>query len=234
MPIAGPKFACATSSRVSSVLYAVSVAFRALVFALDSGRVHTLGIYWLPANLDYFALGMGLAVASAWIAQRGTVPKLIEGIGRVPAVCWLLSLLCFVAVSKWIRLPVGLERVDGVKGFARQFLYGASAFFLLLPAVFGPQQRGLIRRFLRWSPVVYVGLVSYGIYLWHQAWIDKVGGWTGQPVFHMSFPAVLTAASFWTLVTASASWFLVERPLLRVRDRRGGDARVPPAGETVA
>jgi peptidoglycan/LPS O-acetylase OafA/YrhL len=201
------------------VMYAVSVAFRELVFTMHSGRIHDLGIYWLPANLDYFALGMGLAVASAWFARRAELPKLLDGLVRFPVVCWLLALACFVLMAKGLNLPAGLARVDGRRAFARQFLYGATAFFLLLPAVFGPQDRGLVRRFLRWGPVVYLGLISYGIYLWHQGWIDKAESWSHQPVFHASFPAVVTVAFSWTLVTASISWFFVERPLLRVRDR---------------
>jgi peptidoglycan/LPS O-acetylase OafA/YrhL len=140
-----------------------------------------------------------------------------------------LSLISFVAVSKGLHLPVGLVRVDGLKGYARQFLYGATAFFLLLPAVFGPQDRGLVRRFLRWQPMVYLGLISYGIYLWHQAWIERAVSWTGRPVFQSSFPIVLTAALTWTIFTATLSWFLVERPLLRVRDRARGPAPVETA-----
>jgi len=203
------------------VLYAVSVAFRGLVFALHSGTVHKVGIYWLPANLDYFALGMGLAVASAWLVSRDTSHPLAEWVGSAPILWWLIAIACFVTVSKALHLPVGLARVDGVKGFARQFLYGATAFFLLLPAVFGPQDRGLIRRFLRWAPIVYLGLISYGIYLWHQAWVAKATAWQGQGLFRANFVAVFTTAFAWTLVTASVSWFLIERPLLRSRDRVG-------------
>jgi peptidoglycan/LPS O-acetylase OafA/YrhL len=210
-------------------LYAISIAFRGLVFAVHSGRLHTLGIYWLPANLDYFALGMGLAVASAWLAERETTPRVAELAGSAPMFWWLLSLISFVAVSKGLHLPVGLVRVDGLKGYARQFLYGATAFFLLLPAVFGPQDRGLVRRFLRWQPMVYLGLISYGVYLWHQAWIERAVRWTGRPVFQSSFPIVLTAALTWTIFTATLSWFLVERPLLRVRDRARGPAPVETA-----
>jgi peptidoglycan/LPS O-acetylase OafA/YrhL len=200
-------------------MYAVSVAFRALVFGLHSGRVHTLGIYWLPANLDYFALGMGLAVASAWLAHCEKPPALADVAGRAPIVWWLFSLASFVVASKALHLPVGLARVDGLKSYARQFLYGATAFFLLLPAVFGPQDRGLVRRFLRWQPVVFLGLISYGIYLWHQAWLERAVSWTGSPVFRASFPAVLTSGLAWTIAVASLSWFALERPLLRVRDR---------------
>jgi peptidoglycan/LPS O-acetylase OafA/YrhL len=216
------------------VLYAVSIAFRAIVFGLHSGAVHAVGIYWLPANLDYFALGMGLAVVSAWLATRETSIPLAETVGRLSIVWWLIALLCFVAVSKGLSLPVGLVRVDGAKGYARQFLYGATAFFLLLPAVLGPQDRGLVRRFLRWEPVVYLGLISYGIYLWHQAWVGRAVSWQGRPLFQANFPAVLTTALAWTLVTASASWFLLERPLLRSRDRGGRRASSSSVREPVA
>jgi peptidoglycan/LPS O-acetylase OafA/YrhL len=205
-------------------MYAVSIAFRELVFKLHPGRVHDLGIYWLPANLDYFALGMGLALASAWLAARETVPPLAELVGRLS----IVALGCFYLVSKQLHLPLGLARIDGKKGFARQFLYGATAFFLLLPAVFGRQDRGLVRRFLRWGPMVYLGLISYGIYLWHQAWVGRAFSWQGRPVFLASFPAVLTTAFAWTLVTASLSWVLVERPLLRARDRTRGATGVVP------
>jgi peptidoglycan/LPS O-acetylase OafA/YrhL len=65
---------------------------------------------------------------------------------------------------------------------------------------------------------VYFGLVSYGVYLWHQAWIGQAFEWQKTTPFQASFPALLTTGLAWTMVTASASWFLLERPLLRRRD----------------
>jgi peptidoglycan/LPS O-acetylase OafA/YrhL len=201
------------------VLYATSLAFRALVFELHSGRIHDLGIYWLPANLDYFALGMGLALASAWYAQRRSVPRPVEYLADRPVLSWALAVACFVLMAKGLHLPVGLVRVDGKRAYARQFLYGATAFFVLFPAVFGPQDRSMVRRFLRWPPLVYVGLVSYGVYLWHQSWLERAVKWNAQPDFHASFPAIVTVGFALTMVTASVSWFALERPLLRRRDR---------------
>jgi peptidoglycan/LPS O-acetylase OafA/YrhL len=122
-------------------------------------------------------------------------------------------------MAKGLKLPLGLVRVDGKRAFARQFLYGATAFFVLFPAVFGPQDRGFVRRLLRWPPLVYVGLVSYGVYLWHQSWLERAVKWNHQPDFRASFPAIVTAAFALTMMTASVSWFAVERPLLRRRDR---------------
>ena len=47
------------------------------------------------------------------------------------------------------------------------------AVALLIPAIFGAQDRGLVRRTLRWTPIVWVGVVSYGLYLWHFDWIQR-------------------------------------------------------------
>ena len=64
---------------------------------------------------------------------------------------------------------------------ARQELYGVFAFLLLLPAVFGPQDRTLVRRLLRSWPVASLGVISYGIYLWHLNLIDEsIKWWTGR------------------------------------------------------
>jgi len=70
--------------------------------------------------------------------------------------------------------------------------------------------------------MVYLGTISYGIYLWHQAFIEKVhqwGGWSGNPLPSGPFLEHVVPALALTIVVASASWFLVERPLLRRKDQ---------------
>jgi peptidoglycan/LPS O-acetylase OafA/YrhL len=159
--------------------------------------------------------------------------RVLERIGRVDWLWWLLAALCFHAVSFWIGLPDNLVLVLGGKAFAREFLYSLTALFLLLPAVFGPQGRGVVRRFLQLRPMVYLGMISYGIYLWHQAFIEKVhqwGGWAKEPLPNGPFLETLIPALALTIVVASLSWYLVEAPLLRRKDRPLFSRR-RPAGE---
>jgi peptidoglycan/LPS O-acetylase OafA/YrhL len=207
-----------------AVLYTVSILWRAEVYW---GVPHTsafafLGNFWLPANLDLFSMGMGLAVVRAWADARGEPVRVLEAIGKVDWLWWCFAALCFQAVSFWIGLPDGLVLVTGVKAYERELLYSLVAFFLLLPAVFGLQHRGVTRRFLQLRPMVYLGTISYGIYLWHQAFLQKVhqwGGWASNPLPSGPFLEHLLPALAMTIVAASLSWYLVERPLLRYKDR---------------
>jgi peptidoglycan/LPS O-acetylase OafA/YrhL len=208
-----------------AVLYVVSVAWRAVVYwgVPHDSALGFLGNYWLPANLDVFALGMGLAVVRVWADGRGRPVPLLDAIGRLDWLWWLMAALCFQAVSFWIGLPPGFVLVYGARAYAKGLLYGFTGFFLLLPAVFGPQDRGITRRFLRLRPVVYLGTISYGIYLWHQAFIEKIhqwGGWSKQPLPNGPFLVHALGALAIAIVVASASWYLVERPVLRFKDRR--------------
>ncbi len=220
------------------VLYATSVAWRAFVYwgVPKQSSVAFLGPYWLPAHLDLFAMGMGLAVVSVWAEGRdlASTSSAFRAIGRLDWLWWVLAAVAFHAVCFYIGLTGRLQLVTGGQAYLRQLLYGLTALFLLLPAVFGPQNRGVTRRFLRWLPIAYLGTISYGIYLWHQAFIKKIhqwGGWDKLPLPNGPFMIHVFGALAITIVVATLSWFLVERPLMRRSEpsRARGEIESSPA-----
>ena len=79
-----------------------------------------------------------------------------------------------------------------------------------------------IRKQWRWlnlGPVVWIGVVSYSLYLWQQPFLnrnDQLHWWTAFP------QNVLLAILF-----AAASYYLIEQPFLRLRDWRPGRKRAP-------
>ena len=117
-------------------------------------------------------------------------------------------------------LPRGLETTSGGRELLKHALYGIMAFLLLLPAVFGPEDEGRVRGWLRWRPEAYVGLVSYGVYVWHEALLGQIRSWVGTPLFLGNFYAYLLATFAFSVVVASVSWYALERPVLRRARRR--------------
>jgi peptidoglycan/LPS O-acetylase OafA/YrhL len=198
-------------------MVAVSVGFRDWALHQHGHLAGTMAD-WLPANLDLFAFGMLLAVLSSWLAETGRRPVLLWH----PALAWL-SWAVAGAFFWWVShlgIPLDpLYRVTPGVNLLRQGLYAGFAFFLLLPAVFGPQDRGLIRLLLRSRVMVALGIVSYGIYLWHQAWVSMFLRWSHDRLFTIPFWDVFGAVLALAVASAAGSYFIVERPLLRLKNR---------------
>lgn len=225
------------------VLTAISYGWRFFVLQFQSHHspYFRLATIWLPAYLDLFALGMGLAVVSAWMHHRDRETAWLSS-RWFPWLSWACALVCFWAVSN-IGTPVVPVYFESDLDLARQALYGLFAFFLLLPAVFGPQGRGTIRRFLQWWPMASLGVISYGIYLWHETWIYQILRQGHFHVFNLEFWAYFLSVLGLSIASASLSYFIVEKPALRLKnsiawwrrpapapspDRKADDARVGP------
>ncbi|HEY3670499.1 MAG TPA: acyltransferase family protein [Acidimicrobiia bacterium] len=197
-------------------LYAFSVGWQLMILA-SPGRLDGMYMTWLPAWLDLFSMGMFLAVVSSWTANQGGRDQTLLARKWAPAACWALAALAFWAVATQIGLPRASIVYTRTEDMLRHVLYGATAFFLLLPGIFGPQDRGGIRKFLQLRVVVAVGLISYGIYLWHELWINEFLAWTGDTfgfsnLFWMSVVAVTL-----TFTAAALSYHFVEKPVLRFK-----------------
>lgn len=65
-------------------------------------------------------------------------------------------------------------------------------------------------RFLSWSPVAFLGVLSYSLYLWQQPFVDR----DGSSVL-TRFPLNCLLA----LSAAVASYYFIEKPFLRVKKR---------------
>lgn len=194
-----------------------SLAFR----AATAGSHPNLG-YTLAGTFDWFALGMALAVISvATHGRRTGLGSVVEVIGRHPTACWLAAFGSLtVTAAYWERT----RRYDAYSGGPLHYLWGLTALLLLLPAVFGHDGKGLPRQLLRAKPIAWLGLISYGIYLWHLPLIPKVAraaGISGHTA--SSAVAVFVLAAAVTIACAAASYYLVERPILRYK--RGFRAR---------
>ncbi len=174
----------------------------------------------LIGSLDFFAAGMALAVLSVDLARRRDRPAWLAVVDRAPWLPWLLGLGVLYGES---RIPARIGYGAWWLSTHEGKLLGCA--LLLVPVVFGDARRGLLRRVLGSRPVLWLGAVSYGIYLWHYPLLVKLGP---QLIGHGE---IYTAAvlSLITIAVAALSYYLIERPAQRVArrylERRAADAR---------
>ncbi len=185
---------------------------------------------WLPAMTDWFALGILLAVLRSASGLSAPIDALRRIVDRYADVIIGLAVVAFLAAGN-VGLPV-----DGTSGtvgqdVAREVLFGLVGALLVAPAALGRTYGGIAIRVLDCRPAVLIGTVSYGVFLWHYQWIARVEEWGGFDWFRSArTPTVFVTVLALSLATAAASWVLVERPLLRYKNRVGG----PPTRRVAA
>lgn len=201
--------------------------------ALLVGALIPLGIGWnqivhsngwnivaskaLPAYLPYFACGMLLALWSESRRERGVGPVsgpaavalVVAGFAIVAGDAYWHAMGAAGAMNAWLTV---VADVPAALGFA----------LVVAAAVVGGG--GPATRWMSVRPLAWVGLVSYGVYMWHVPLIlfgRRLGVLPGAYVPRLLVILVPV------LLVAAASWYLVERPLIARAARPRGDRRRP-------
>jgi peptidoglycan/LPS O-acetylase OafA/YrhL len=147
-----------------------------------------------------------------------------------PAACWGLALVAYLVAAYAVGLPRGLgSSPTPLENIAGHVLYLAVAVLVTLPAIVGAQQpvgvaRGAsvaIRRLLDHPLALWLGAISYGIFLYHDPFLD----WLIARGFLDSAPGLpyvdlLVVVVGGAVLMGAASYYLVERPFLRLKDPR--------------
>ncbi|MBM3686657.1 MAG: acyltransferase [Actinobacteria bacterium] len=120
--------------------------------------------------------------------------------------------------TAWIPLALIVAMMATVSDTGAFYYRGGSLVFslvvawLLLALGSGPPGGGPTALF-SWAPIAWIGLISYGIYLWHWPlilWITPAStGLTGPSLAALRLGA--------TLAIATASFYILERPIRRGR-----------------
>ncbi|HEY1118039.1 MAG TPA: acyltransferase family protein, partial [Acidimicrobiales bacterium] len=167
------------------------------------------------------ALAAGLAI---WDRRRGpgaTGELPVPGAGVVGAVAAPVALAYLVFVAR--VHPGG----DSLANDRRYLEWGSLTFALAAAVVVVACVRAgdsWLPRLLSLSPLVAIGKVSYGLYLWHFPVILVVDEQLPDASDVVRGATVIAATAATTLL----SWFLVERPFLTLKDGPRTSAPAPP------
>jgi peptidoglycan/LPS O-acetylase OafA/YrhL len=177
------------------------------------------------------ALWLGAAIAAMMIARvwlwcAGALDHLIFGLDARPVGLLVGCLLALTPLARLPRLSAAVAIGAMAVLFAIGLLVGADLHWRLIlsPLIASVATAAIIvaaspgsatARLLAWGPAVYVGRISYGLYLYSFPIFLLGERWKVHAPFHLYGVGLIALI----IIVAAASYEFVERPFLRLKDR---------------
>ena len=209
-------------SRVILSFLPLAIALR-LYFYL-SGYEWVTPYVWMPTSLDAFGLGALLALARRY---DWTFHRLLSKFSTLLLSLFFLGWITYL--SKMEAVNHNFYSIVPLRFFEAFFSLSLIAF------VSQPTEHTFSNRFISFFELpflVYIGKVSYGIYVYHQFIYNEYYFPETHPL-HLVFtkidqisPALLQNVAFkfgllyiLTLVVATLSWYAFEKPINQLKDK---------------
>jgi peptidoglycan/LPS O-acetylase OafA/YrhL len=186
--------------------YALAMVLAAPLFRFSAiyAEVNGVASYTLtPSSLDALGLGALLAMYTNGCPASAEFERRL----RVTVLPIAIAGLLLAAKSRWLN-----------DVFSEMFI--ALAFMWLVAAA-SRDSTGVFGALLKFAPVMYLGKISYGIYVYHLLTPHVLNAITktwGYPAFEKNALGFV-GYTVLTIAVASLSWFLLERPLNGLKDR---------------
>jgi peptidoglycan/LPS O-acetylase OafA/YrhL len=147
-----------------------------------------------PMLADCLATGCLMAKMGSWLEGQGWYLRLFRPV-------YSIGLLALVLL------------VNRYMGYTVVSVLGASVINISLAILIHRSvycSRDWVGQVLNWKPIAFVGVLSYSLYLWQQMFLNR-----NSTAWVNAFPQNLILA----VAVALSSYFLLEKPLLRFRQR---------------
>jgi peptidoglycan/LPS O-acetylase OafA/YrhL len=183
-------------------LIAATIAIGAVSLGYAQYKLGTdpeFAFFMLPARAWELLTGAVLALATPQLRLSRPIAEALSALGLA------LIVASFWWLSSTSNFP-GLGAVPACVGTAAMIAAGVSG-------------RTFATRFLSLQPLVFTGLMSYSLYLWHWPLLALASYWRERPLVPIEAAAIVAIS----VIVALISWRFVERPF---RTRHGAD--MPP------
>jgi peptidoglycan/LPS O-acetylase OafA/YrhL len=172
--------------------------------------------YSFIGHFYWFALGLGLAVISVAYSHRRSPPAPIRFVESNPLLCWAAGFAVYlITVFAFSDAPFVFD-FNNSEYLLLNLVQGVGGLLFFLPAVFGNPNRGLPAKILGHPALMWVGLISYGLLLWHGTVAVMLGSLFGSGEGYWT---VLIAEIVIAVPIATLSYYLIEKPLMRLKYR---------------
>ncbi len=154
-------------------------------------------------RMDHLLMGCLLALALFHTRGRGAWSSVFER----PLFAALTVILLVLSAAAELHWQDAYRDTYG-------FIVNPVLCALLIPQLISLRTASLVR-WLEWKPIKYLGSISYSLYLYQQLILGTVR----KALQFTSYPLQVTASVGVLIIVASCSYWLVEKPLLRMKDR---------------
>lgn len=137
----------------------------------------------------------------------------------------LCGIAAYAVASTSLAGPRDLSQPHVSEVIVKETLYALVALFFLLAATKPIKPDTLLDSFASSDLNRWIGDTSYGVFLWHLVVIQGLFLFTNATLFNAHFAWTLQLVLTITLVLASLSWFVVEKPILSWVRKRTTSAR---------
>jgi peptidoglycan/LPS O-acetylase OafA/YrhL len=192
----------AFASRATATRVALAIIVASPLLRIAQGAAGSVDMFQAHNRLDQIMIGSLVALV---ITGR---PDLLDQLR--------LRICRYHAVPMSVIALLGTSYIGEMAGamwwatFAPPFVGVATAVLVIAAA---DPSHARLHAFLQFKPLVWVGTISFSLYLWQQIFT------TGEPIlpFLIGVPVLFAVATL--------SYYGVERPFLRLKDRRNGVRR---------
>lgn len=147
-----------------------------------------------PMVADSLAAGCLLAASRKWLESQAWYVRLFTPSRS------LLLLAVILITNRYMGHTVFYVAGTGLINILLAVLIHRSVF----------RSQDTLGKLLNWSPIAFIGVLSYSLYLWQQPFLDRAStSWIA------AFPQNLV----FTAIAALGSYLLLEKPLMRLRSR---------------